>query len=92
MTGKKIWDDANNTKFGSLVEDLKAYDRRLFLRAKTQVPGCTYGGLRKPVQYLWLRNFVFFFARYHVTPPPNLKNATADLSLSPCVMYLSADT
>ena len=42
----KIQDDTNNAKLKVLIDDLKSPERRLMLRAKTQVPLWAYGVLR----------------------------------------------
>ena len=67
--GIKTWDDVNNTKLEGIVNNLKIFDRRLYIRAKQTGSWLTIQGTTLNGTVLLAMEFSnFLCARYKVTP------------------------
>ena len=69
MTDKKIRDDANNTKLGVVVKNLKAPDRRLILHAKHTGSWMTIKGTMVTGTVLCATELPIFFVHVTMLPP-----------------------
>ena len=71
---QKKWYDANDTKLGGLVENLKSSDRRSTLYAKKTDSWMTLKGTTVTSTVLAATDFVIFCAHVMMLPPLTSKN------------------
>ena len=71
--GQKIWDDTNKANPKELVEDFKASDLRLILRAKKKGSWLNACDTTVNGTVLAAAEFCGFYVQVMTSPPPNFK-------------------